>query len=186
MRHFKVYLTHVELYWSIRHQISLTHEGSYGTTRPLGPVPAVLPVWRRPQAGSGPQQRWRAQSYAALKATSTGFLRRLRTANARHLSDCRGKPPVSSLPPFYCHDGDEQPLVCSVDKINNDELHQMQLTDTQSALFHCLPPDDKLARQLIFESQDYVMDNGLLFHLYYPRGPGHRTEIKTAGCPISA
>ena len=91
-------------------------------------------------------------------------------------------PAASSLPLFHCHDGDEQPLVCGVDKIDNDELRQMQLADPQSAPFmayvedNVLPPDDKLARRLLLESQDYVMDNGLLFHLYYPRGQGHRTE----------
>ena len=58
----------------------------------------------------------------------------------------------------------------------------MQLADPQSAPFmayaedNVLPPDDKLARRLLLESQDYVMDNGLLFHLYYPRGQGHRIE----------
>ena len=90
-------------------------------------------------------------------------------------------PAASSLPLFHCHDGDELPLVCGIDKIDNDELRQMQLADPQSAPFmayaedNVLPPDDKLARRLL-ESQDYVMDNGLLFHLYYPRGQGHRTE----------
>ena len=92
-------------------------------------------------------------------------------------------PPRRRYLPFHCHDGDEKPLVCGVDKIDNDELRQMQLADPQSAPFmasvedNVLPPDDQRARRLLLESQDYVMDNELLFHLYDPRGRGHRTEI---------
>ena len=78
---------------------------------------------------------------------------------------------------------DEEPIViCMVDKVENDDLREMQCKDPQCAPFLAyleqdqLPEDDKLARRLMLESQDYVVNNGLLYHLYYPRGQGHRTE----------
>ena len=100
--------------------------------------------------------------------TRRGFLRRLRTANARHLaggtlSGCRGRPPASSLPAFYCHDGDEQPLVCSVDKINNDELRQMQLADPQSALFHCLRRRQRLTPRRQTSPTTHLRESGLCY-----------------------
>ena len=168
----------LKLYWSLRHQISLTHEGSYGTTRPLGPVPAVLPVWRHPQAGSGPQQCWRAEDSSddyeppapdiSPAAPSAAVVVDL---PLRHYLLFIVMTAMSSL-------------LCVV-------LTKLTMTScvrcnwrTRSQLYfiayaedNVLPPDNKLARQLIFESQDYVMDNELLFHLYYPRGRGHRTEI---------
>ncbi|KAL8567981.1 hypothetical protein ACOMHN_029156 [Nucella lapillus] len=58
----------------------------------------------------------------------------------------------------------------------------MQLNDPQCQPFmeylesSQLPQDDKLAPRLILESQDYVLQNGALYHLYYPRGQGHRSE----------
>ena len=37
-----------------------------------------------------------------------------------------------------------------------------------------LPDDSKTARTIILESPDYVVDGGVLYHLYYPRGKGHK------------
>ena len=42
-----------------------------------------------------------------------------------------------------------------------------------------LPKDDKAARRLILEAQDHVLCDGVLFHLFYPRGKGHRSERTT-------
>ena len=39
-----------------------------------------------------------------------------------------------------------------------------------------LPDSDKVARSLLIKSQDYVMDNGILYHLYAPPGSGHRKD----------
>ena len=39
-----------------------------------------------------------------------------------------------------------------------------------------LPEDSKLARTIVAESPDYVLDNGVLYHLYYPRGKGHKLD----------
>ena len=42
-----------------------------------------------------------------------------------------------------------------------------------------LPKDDNAARRLILEAQDHVLCDGVLFHLFYPRGKGHRSERTT-------
>jgi len=39
-----------------------------------------------------------------------------------------------------------------------------------------LPEDAKLAHRLVVESNDYFLDNGVLFHLYYPRGNVLKSE----------
>ena len=39
-----------------------------------------------------------------------------------------------------------------------------------------LPDDPKLARAVVVESADYVLDEGILYHLYYPRGKGHKLD----------
>ena len=72
--------------------------------------------------------------------------------------------------------------VCSIDKVEDSDLRDLQLLDTQCRPFmdyleqNLLPSDNKIARRLILENQDYVMTNGVLYHLYYPRGKGHRSE----------
>ena len=50
-----------------------------------------------------------------------------------------------------------------------------------------LPVDDNVARRLILESHDFKVENGLLFHFYYPRGKGHKTErlIKQLVVPLN-
>ena len=40
-----------------------------------------------------------------------------------------------------------------------------------------LSVDDNVARRLILESHDFKVKNGLLYHFYYPRGKGHKTEM---------
>ena len=54
-------------------------------------------------------------------------------------------------------------------------------------LFGKLPDDDKLARQVTIESNDYIVDNDILYHLYYPRGKGHRVDrmVKQLVIPLS-
>ena len=54
-------------------------------------------------------------------------------------------------------------------------------------LFGKLPDDDKLARQVTIESNDYIDDNDILYHLYYPRGKGHRVNrmVKQLVIPLS-
>ena len=72
--------------------------------------------------------------------------------------------------------------ICGIDKVEDPDLRDLQLQDMQCRPFmdyleqNLLPSDDKVARRLILESQDYVMTNGVLYHLYYPRGKGHRSE----------
>ena len=39
-----------------------------------------------------------------------------------------------------------------------------------------LPNDSKLARKIVIESSDYILDSDILYHLYYPRGKGHRAD----------
>ena len=50
-----------------------------------------------------------------------------------------------------------------------------------------LPNNDKLARQVTMESNDYIVDNDILYHLYYPRGKGHTVDrmVKQLVIPIS-
>ena len=50
-----------------------------------------------------------------------------------------------------------------------------------------LPVDDNVARRLMLESHGYEVENGLLFHFYYPRGKGHKTErlIKQLVVPLN-
>jgi hypothetical protein len=77
---------------------------------------------------------------------------------------------------------EEIPRVCAIEKIDNPDLSDRQRKDAQAAPFikyleeELLPEDNKIARRLILEAQDYVMENGILYHLYYPRGKGHRLE----------
>ena len=49
-----------------------------------------------------------------------------------------------------------------------------------------LPSDDKAARKLILESEDHILDEGVLYHLWYPRAPGHRNDrvIKQLVVPV--
>lgn len=39
-----------------------------------------------------------------------------------------------------------------------------------------LPDQDRHYRKVILESQDYVIDDGVLYHFYYPKGNGYRTD----------
>ena len=41
-----------------------------------------------------------------------------------------------------------------------------------------LAVDDNVARRLILESHDFEVENGLLYHFYYPRAKGHKIEKK--------
>ena len=50
-----------------------------------------------------------------------------------------------------------------------------------------LPEDRKVAHRLSVEANEYVLENGVLFHLYYPRGKGPKSErvIKQLAVPHS-
>ena len=69
-----------------------------------------------------------------------------------------------------------------IDMTDDQDLRALQMADRQCKPFidylesGCLPEEDKLARRLILESQDYLLQNGVLYHLYYPRGQGHRSD----------
>jgi len=39
-----------------------------------------------------------------------------------------------------------------------------------------IPEDNKLARSIIMQSQDYIIENDTLFHLYYPQGKGKQSD----------
>ena len=59
------------------------------------------------------------------------------------------------------------------DQLQNEETGPMiRYKENQD-----LPVDDNVPRRLILESHDYEVENGLLFHFYYPRGKGHKTEM---------
>ena len=67
-------------------------------------------------------------------------------------------------------------------EITKDELIELQGEDPycQPLLAFkrhgALPQDDKLARKLVLEAEDYVLIEGLLHHLWYPPGKGPKEE----------
>jgi transposase InsO family protein len=74
------------------------------------------------------------------------------------------------------------------------DLKSLQETDDQLGTYiqyirdGILPTDSKSARKTILETQDFIIDeNGLLFHIYYPRGKGQKSEriIKQLAVPKS-
>jgi len=50
-----------------------------------------------------------------------------------------------------------------------------------------LPEDSKVARRLALDAQDHILDDDILYHLWYPRGTGTRSDrvIKQLVVPVS-
>ena len=69
--------------------------------------------------------------------------------------------------------------------MQNNDSELKKIIDYLSS--RILPSDDKLARHVILESGDYVLDKDVLYHLNYPRGKGTRSErlIKQLVIPAS-
>ena len=75
------------------------------------------------------------------------------------------------------------PIVYSIDTADNEEIRTVQLADNfcASMLKYLekgeLPSEEKVARRLMRESQDFVVTHtGTLHHLYYPRTKGVQAE----------
>jgi hypothetical protein len=80
-------------------------------------------------------------------------------------------------------DTDFQERVQQIMTANTVDMKTLQAQDEQLGPYikyiqdATLPPQNKEARKLILEAQDFFIDeNGILFHLYYPRGKGQRAE----------
>ena len=73
-------------------------------------------------------------------------------------------------------------LLNNVTTYTKTSLREDQLQDEETGPMirykenQVLPVDDNVARRLILESHDFKMENGLLYHFYYPRGKGHKME----------
>jgi transposase InsO family protein len=66
--------------------------------------------------------------------------------------------------------------------LNPVDLKTLQREDAELSPYikylqnETIPEDNKLARRVIMQSQDYIMENDILFHLYYPRGKGKQSD----------
>ena len=88
------------------------------------------------------------------------------------------------------HSQEHQWLIGAIEK---DTLRSLQIKDKQLKQMidylenGDLPDDDKHARRLILESHDHVINDGVLCHLWYPRGAGHKEDrvIKQTVVPHS-
>ena len=66
--------------------------------------------------------------------------------------------------------------------IGKPTIHELQQSDIVLQKYinylknGTIPDDDKTARTIVIESADYILDNGILYHLYYPRGKGHKID----------
>ena len=67
-----------------------------------------------------------------------------------------------------------------IDQLPDIALRQINDTQLKPIIEYLdsniLPTDDKEARHVLLESQDYIFENGVLYHLYYPRGKGHKAD----------
>jgi len=78
--------------------------------------------------------------------------------------------------------GDNTPNDSPTIDIDTSNISKLQRSDSDVLTLieyleqGTLPAIDKVARRLILESQDYILDDGILHHLYYPRGKGDKTE----------
>ena len=64
--------------------------------------------------------------------------------------------------------------ISSVRHLQRKDAQLMQMINYLES--QILPDDPKIARRLILEAQDHVLDEGVLYHFYYPRGKGHMTD----------
>ena len=84
-------------------------------------------------------------------------------------------------------------LLNNVTTNTKTSLREDQLQDEETGSMirykenQVLPVDDNVARRLILESHDFEVEKGLLYHFYYPRGKGHKTErlIKQLVVPLN-
>ena len=73
-------------------------------------------------------------------------------------------------------------LLMSVLQNDTKSISELQMEDADLNLYinylqkSELPDDDKLARKIMLECNDYVMDREILYHIYYPRGKGHKSD----------
>lgn len=69
-----------------------------------------------------------------------------------------------------------------LDTTSPSVVSRLQLNDAQAAPLiqylqqGILPADQRIARRIMLDAQDHVIDNQILYHLWYPRGPGHLHE----------
>ena len=72
--------------------------------------------------------------------------------------------------------------LAEITEVTAEELKQQQRDDPDFADIiryiedRELPDDQNVRRRVTTEAQDYVLDDGVLHHLYYPKGRGHRVD----------
>ncbi|CAC5371596.1 unnamed protein product [Mytilus coruscus] len=63
------------------------------------------------------------------------------------------------------------------EKVVNDQRTDENFKDVIKYILNKeLPDKTRQARKTVIESQDYIIDDDALFHLYYPKGKGHRED----------
>lgn len=79
----------------------------------------------------------------------------------------------------------DTPPVCSIDGPSVDQSvhirHRQRSDDALNQYIMYLddgylPPDQGVARRIVAEAQDYIVQDGILYHYYYPRGKGHKVD----------
>ena len=102
-------------------------------------------------------------------------------------SECNSTRQVNTLTRLIKAEADYQSLdatqhLSEILQINKPTLQDLQQTDPVLQKYinylknGTLSDDDKIARTVVLESADYVLDQGILYHLYYPRGKGHKID----------
>ncbi|CAG2231626.1 unnamed protein product [Mytilus edulis] len=74
------------------------------------------------------------------------------------------------------------------EKVVNDQRTDENFKDIiKYILDKELPDKTRQARKTVIESQDYIIDEDVLFHLYYPKGKGHRADriVKRLAVPLT-
>ncbi|VDI13638.1 Hypothetical predicted protein [Mytilus galloprovincialis] len=74
------------------------------------------------------------------------------------------------------------------EKVVNDQRTDENFKDViKYILDKELPDKTRQARKTVIESQDYIIDDDVLYHLYYPKGKGHRADriVKRLAVPLT-
>ncbi len=76
------------------------------------------------------------------------------------INELREPQPIDKLPDIAIRQNDDSQLKQIIDYLRSGKL----------------PDDDTDARHIILESQDYIIEHDVLYHLFYPRGKGPKAE----------
>ena len=81
-----------------------------------------------------------------------------------------------------CNIGSPLDNIGMLSAIDNTGLEQTQRSDPELKLIFewledkKLPDDEKMSKFVRSQSQECIIDNGILYHYYYPRGKGHLSD----------